>query len=148
MGWWCIWGGVQNARQGGGLCQKLKTEVLWLSSKLTMYNVNGQQCMRWWCGCAFVKHEVGFGPKTEAEVLWLSFGHTVWNGNGGWCVGVGRWCIQCGGGGGVVHLKEGEEGRGLGSKNQNWAAVAWFQAAIGLQEVKRGAIVLQRPLLC
>jgi hypothetical protein len=37
---------------------------------------------------------------------------------------------------------------GFWQKSRNRAAVAWFRAAMRLQEVERGAVVSQPPLPC
>jgi hypothetical protein len=72
----------------------------------------------------------------------------VRNGDGGWCTGVARWRVQGGAGPGVVCLQNARRGAGGPKKNRNRAAVARFWAAVGLQEVERGAVGLWPPLPC
>jgi hypothetical protein len=73
----------------------------------------------WRWGRAIAKREAGGVsvevPKTEP--LWLGFGRAVWNGDGGWCLGMARWHVPGGGGGGTVRSRNARRGGGLG-RNQ------------------------------
>ena len=44
-----------------------------------------------------------------------------------------------------MRSRNARRGAGLGSQTRNQAAVAWFWAAVGLQEVERGAVGYSPP---
>ena len=88
-----------------------------------------------------VRQGGGFGPKPETELLWLDLGCTTQTATGdgawGWCDGayevvvVVGWCVR--------KMRGAER---VGQKKPKRASVAWFQVAVGLQEVEGGAVGL------
>ena len=81
----------------------------------------GVVLMRWWWAVCSRNTKgggrEGFGPQPVTELPWLGLGRAVWNGDGGWCVGVGRWHVLGGGGGGVVRSRNTRRGGAVWVKN-------------------------------
>jgi hypothetical protein len=156
--WW--WGCpfTQHEAQNG-LGQKILKPTCWGSVSGVPCEIAMGDGGEMWCGGAYKMVVVGLcvratwgteqvrAKKPETEPLRLDFRRAAWNSNGGWCIRVAWWCVQGDGGGGVVCLCNVRHRVGMGQKTQNQAAMARFRAAVGLQEVERGAVGSQPPLL-